>query len=93
MVTKFTLLNYDFIASTSNGFLNIKCLRDGITLLETDESIKDGILPYKPRFSAEYRVDDFRINELENANLIPALTNWLTTVYTMVISNYTEDSE
>lgn len=91
MVTKLTLLNYDFIASIKNGFLNIKCQRDGITLLETDEHIKDGILPYKPRFSAEYRVDDLRINELENANLMPALTNWLTTVYTMVIANYTED--
>lgn len=92
MVTKLTLLNYDFIASTSNGFLNIKCLRDGVTVLETDEHIKDGILPYKPRFSAEYRVDDFRINEFENADLMPALTNWLTTVYTMVICDYMEVS-
>lgn len=91
MTIKITLLNYDFIASTNNGFLDIKCLRDGTVLLETSEHIKDGILPYKPRFSAEYRVDDYRLAELENANLIPALTNWLTTVYTMVINNYTEE--
>jgi len=91
MVTNFKLLDYNFIALTSKGFLDIKCQRDGITLLETSENIRDGILPYKPRFSAEYRVDDFRINELENANLIPALTNWLTTVYSMTIANYTEE--
>ena len=90
MVSKLTLLDYDFIATADKANLNIKCQRDSITLIETDEDIKEGILPYRPRFSAEYRVDDFRIIELENAWLMSELTDWLTSVYTMVISNYME---
>ena len=69
MITKRTLLllDYDFIASTNNGFLNIKCLRDGTVLRETSEHIKDGILPYKPRFLLDMKVKYVDIDSAEDA--------------------------